>query len=589
MAKRIPESAVDEVLARTDIRGVIEPYVKLQRRGGRLWGLCPFHREKSPSFSVSPEEGLFYCFGCSAGGSSIQFVMRIESWSFPEAIRELATRAGVQLPEEEHDPHQATRRSEKEAYFQILELACRFYEAELRQDRAQVAVEYLQKRGVDGVTAKAFRLGYAPNDWTALLGALRRNKLDEQAVEKAGLALARKSSGYYDRFRDRIMFPVIDRMGRVIGFSGRALGAVEKQKYINSPEIPFFKKGDNLYGIHAAKDALRIEREAIVVEGNFDVVTLHAAGFKTTLAPLGTALTESQVRLLRRVADSAVIVFDGDEAGQRAMRRALAPSYEVGLPVRAAILPENSDPDSFVREHGSEAFTALLKRARPLAEVAVDQTIGTAIGSSVEERVRAAKNAADVLSVLPDGPVRRNYTEDVARRLELRASDVATRSKTAQRPDKTVVTQGLPARERLIIQLVVDEPSLATVLCQQTSFDHLVRAEIQPFIRHISHLSESETAPRLERVVSEFESPLREPILAALSGPREYDPSDKEAMRKTLWQLQVERVKQVKRQLAEKIRTAERADNDARMVELAEQDRLLNRELRELQRQQFRG
>jgi len=517
--------------------------------------------------------------------------MRIESWNFPEAVRELATRAGVQLPEEEHDPHQATRRSEKEAYFQILELACRFYESELRQTSAKVAVEYLQGRDVDGPTAKAFRLGYAPNDWTALLGALRRNKVDERAVEKAGLALPRKSSGYYDRFRDRIMFPVIDRMGRVIGFSGRALGVVDKQKYINSPEIPFFKKGENLYGIHAAKEALRTDREAVVVEGNFDVVTLHAAGFKTTIAPLGTALTESQVRLLRRVADSAVIVFDGDEAGQRAMRKALAPSYAVGLPVRAAILPDGSDPDSFVREHGQEAFAALLKRARPLAEVAVDQTIGQAIGSSVEERVRAAKNAAEVLSVLPAGPVRRNYTEDVARRLELRTTEVATRSKAAaeSRPAEAAVVQGLPARDRLIIQLVVDEPTLATVLCQQASFDHLVRAEIQPFIRHISHLSELETAPRLERVVSEFDSPLREPILAALAGPREYDRSDKEAMRKTLWQLQVERVKQVKRQLAEEIRTAERADNDARMVELAEQDRLLNRELRELQRQQFRG
>ena len=367
----IPESAVDEVLARTDIRTTIEPYIKLTRKGGRFWGLCPFHNEKTPSLSVSPDQGLFYCFGCGAGGSAIQFLTRLEGWTFVETVQELARRAGVTLPEPE-DGRSADavrrQRSEKEAYHHLMEQACRFYERALASDGAKQAVDYLKSRGVDGQTAKRFRLGFAPDGWSGLLDALRRNKVSEAAVEGAGMALPRKTgSGHYDRFRNRIMFPVVDQMGRVVGFSGRTLDSEVPQKYINSPELPFFKKGDHLYGIHAAKEQLRKTREAIVVEGNFDVVTLHAAGVGAAVAPLGTALTERQIRLLKRVSDRLVLVFDGDDAGRRAMLKCLGPCYTVELPVRAALLPQDSDPDSFVREQGVEAFQQLIERARPRA------------------------------------------------------------------------------------------------------------------------------------------------------------------------------------------------------------------------------
>ena len=594
MAKRIPEASVDEVLARTDLRSTIEPYVKLQRRGGRYWGLCPFHKEKTPSFSVSPEDGLFYCFGCSAGGSAIQFLMRMEGWTFVETIRELANRCGVKLPQATVDEDSGSRRSEQKTYFKIMEDACRFFESQLHASRGRNAMDYLDSRGVDVETVKAFRLGYAPDDWSGLLGALKRNNIDERSVEGAGLALARKSSGYYDRFRDRVMFPVVDRMGRVVGFSGRALGAVEKQKYINSPELPFFKKGEHLYGIHAAKDQLRHEREAVLVEGNFDVVTLHAAGFRTTLAPLGTALTVDQVTLLRRMSDSVVLVFDGDSAGQRAMLRCLGPCYRAELSVRAALLPEDQDPDSFVRSEGAESFRQLLARARPLAEVALDGVIVPSVGGTPEKRVKAAQAAGEILDELPAGPVRRGYADDVIRRLELTPAEMAV-SKRKRRADGPAdeapgAPQRLPNQERLIVQLLVDEPRLANMLRREEGFSEMVRLELQPFVAKLADITESSGPKvRFERLVETLEGTIRGPILEAIAAPREYDPRDKEAMRKTLWQLQMTRVRQIKRQIAEELRTAEREEDQSRFDELIESDRCLTLELRELQRQQMHG
>ena len=594
MTKRIPEAAVDEVLARTDIRATIEPYVSLQSRGGRYWGLCPFHKEKTPSFSVSPQDGLFYCFGCHAGGSVLQFLMRIEGWSFVETVRELAQRSGVRLPELEESREAAQRRSKKDVYLRVMELACQFYEAQLRTQRGEVAVEYLKGRSVDGQTAKSFRLGFAPDDWSALMGALRAKQADPREVEEAGLVLPRKSGGHYDRFRNRVMFPVVDRMGRVVAFSGRALGPVDKQKYINSPEVPYFKKGEHLYGIHAAKEALRMTREAILVEGNFDVVTLHAAGINTVVAPLGTALTVSQARLLKRVSDSVVIVFDGDEAGQRAMIKAIGPCYEVELPVKAALLPEGEDPDTFVRSHGKAAFEALLGRARPLAEVALDRIIRPAVGMSPELRVQAGRSAGKLLQVIPKGALRRSYTEEAARRLELRPRDLVV-AKTTRRqgtqvtPAQAEPTAKLSAKERLMVQLLIDDPSLVATFAQDRQLSETVRPALRPFLSALEEAAQGGEILRRERLMDEYEGPLRGPLLEAIFAPREYDTRDKEAIRKTLWQLQWDRVKQIKRQIQEELRAAEREDDQARLSDLENRDRQLTRELNDLQRQHTRG
>jgi DNA primase len=610
MSERIPESTIDEVLARTDLVAVVQPYVQLTRKAGRFFGNCPFHKEKTPSFSVSPERGLFYCFGCGAGGSAIQFLMRAEGWSFPEAVRSLAKRAGVALPEPGTGPDQREarrRRDARDAYHRLLELATEFYEAQLSGGRYAAAVSYLSQRGVDEATARTFRLGYAPPGWQGLLDGLGKKGISGAEVERAGLAIARKGGGgYYDRFRDRIMFPVIDRMGHVVAFSGRALGSVESQKYVNSPELPFFKKGEQLYGLHAAKAHLRRDREAVLVEGNFDVVTLHAAGLRTTMAPLGTALTEQQLRLLRHLSDRCVLLFDGDEAGQKAMLRCLGPAYRAQVMVRAAQLPEGEDPDSYVRRHGTDALSEILERARPLAELAIDQIVAPAVGAPPEERLVAVEGVGEVLAHVGEAAVRRHYVEEVSRRLELAKREVVGILRRQARQRRRRASAGgdeteraaegtlqaaaerrlrLTDRERLLVQLSVDRPDLAVRFAELEAGAHMVSAGVRHFVTSVAaHWAEREAEARMERLVDDLEAGLRGAVLEALAADREYRSGESEALyEEVVWQLQVAFVRRQKRKLAEQLRAAEHSGNDERFAELADRDRRLNRQLRELQ------
>jgi DNA primase len=596
MGSRIPESAVDEVLARTDIRSVIEPYVKLTLRGGRWVGLCPFHNEKTPSFHVSPDRGLFHCFGCKAGGSALQFLMQIEGWSFLDTVKELARRAGVHLPEPDDVDERAAKkaRDDKERFFRTMERATRFYEEQLLRAReAQAARDYLKSRGVDAETAKSFRLGYAPDAWSGLLDALRRERIDEATLEAAGLVLQRKQGrGHYDRFRDRVMFPVIDAMGKVVAFSGRTLSREETQKYINSPELAYFKKGEHLYGLAAAKAALRTDKEALVVEGNFDVVTLHAAGFRTAVAPLGTALTEAQIRLLKRVCERIVLVFDGDRAGQAAMLKALGPCYAAGLPVRAAVLPEGADPDSLVRAQGAEALRALLEHARPLADVALDGVVGPAVGGNPDERVEAARKAGEVLALLPQGALRGAYETEVGRRLEIELGNLPAPSGPTGRSrfdgdaegDVPAVFEPLPAIERMLVQILLTEPQHAEHVDIERHFFDDLRPALRLFLSRVADaVYEEGERVRVERLVDELEEPLRSQVLEAISGAREYD-TRLQPIETTLRQLQKRHVLGLKRELREALRVAEQRGDDALFARLLERDKRLTSELKDLSR-----
>jgi DNA primase len=585
MSDRISQSTVDEVLARTNLRSVVEPYVELTRKGGRFWGRCPFHTEKTPSFSVSPEQGLFYCFGCQAGGSAIQFLTRIEGWSFRETIEELAKRAGVELelgPSREED---RKRRSERDRYFEILERATQFYEEQFHSGQHKAALDYMAGRGVDVETSRSFRLGYAPKSWDAVLRFMHRNKHSGAAVESAGLALPGKGGGgYYDRFRDRIMFPVINRMGRVVGFSGRLIESTERQKYINSPELAYFKKGEHLYGLDAAKPALRKSRRAIVVEGNFDVVTLHAKGFRTAVAPLGTALTSSQVNLLRRVSESAVLVFDGDEAGQKAMLRCLEPCYGAELPVYAVQLPREHDPDSFVRDQGAEAFEELLEKARPLAEVAIDQTIAGAAGGPPEERLRAARSALPLLRSVRDEGLQRAYLEQIAQRLDLPVSSLAGPRSRQTSEVQSSPNKPLPVRERQLVQVLWDLPRLASRLLETEGVIDLLRPEVAQFAELLSETwmdDGSQNSHLIEQLAEEARPLLYEAIAAA---PREYDDADNPegCFEQLIRPFRNELIRRAKNQLKEEIRTAELAGDDEHHLELLQRDLQLTRELKEI-------
>lgn len=587
MAERYSESLVDEVLARTDILSIVGEHVKLTPKGGRHWGLCPFHGEKTPSFSVSSDKGLYYCFGCHEGGSAIQFLMKITGGTFQEALRTLARRAGVTVPERYTKADQK-RDEGRKLYYKILELAGRYFEQQLESSQSAHAVEYLQERAVDNATCRSFRLGYASDSWDGLLRHLRRNKIEAREVEQAGLAIARSGGGFYDRFRDRIVFPVIDRLGRIVGFSGRALGETTGAKYINSPELSYFKKGEHLFGIQAAKESLRKMGEAMVVEGNFDVVTLHAAGFTNTVAPLGTALTTTQVNLLSRMTQAVVLVFDGDAAGQKAMLRCLQPCYAVDLAVRAVVLPANEDPDSLVRRQGAKGLQRLIDNAPSLMQLAIDQEIEKVIGESPEDRLRVGRRLGSILATIKSDALRQQYVEESARRLEVSPRHITADTRRAPSVESNVRDVTLSEREILLIQLLADRPDLSGRVLEQGQIRSEIQADISAFVAELASAA-TQTHHSLQRLVDGLSGNLRPVMLEAISSRRPYDPEQCEKQfNRLMWEFSYAYVSKQKKKIIGEMLAADRMGDEARLIELAKRDRELTRRKEELRRHEPR-
>ncbi|MFO0556671.1 MAG: DNA primase [Polyangiales bacterium] len=422
----------EQVRARVDVAELIAQYIPLRRAGTSLIARCPFHDEKTASFHVSRDKGLFHCFGCKASGDVFDFYQRIEGVTFPEAIRALAEKAGVEITEEARDPQRiAEERRAKELGERLLnacEIACQFFEQSLLDaERSEIAREAIANRGVSMETAKAFRLGYAPGEWGALADHLRTRDVSPADAEIAGLLLARNSGGMFDRFRHRLMFPVFDRQGRVVGFSGRVLPITEDMaegivpenagKYINSPETPIYKKSDLLYGLQVARHAMVKSADAILVEGNFDVVTMHQHGFTNTVCPLGTAFTDHQAKLLRRFAETVTILFDADDAGRKAVRQSHTGCVKAGLVARVCTLPREraKDPDELLRTPGGAEFLKdSIAGAKSLVEWLIDDSAANA-GDTVPERVAALRVAASAIGEVRDALERTAYVEHAAR------------------------------------------------------------------------------------------------------------------------------------------------------------------------------
>ena len=362
---RIPDDKVEEVRAASDVVDVVSDYVQLKKRGSNYFGLCPFHNEKTPSFSVNPAMGIYKCFGCHAGGDVFRFVMQVEGLGFIESIRLLAERAGIPLPEQ--DAEERERASEVESIYHALRFAARFfYEQLTRTDAGRPALDYLHARGFPPKTIKRFGLGYAPDRWDALLTAAEAQHIAPEMLEKAGLVLPRKDgSGHYDRFRGRVIFPIFSHVGKVLGFGGRILAPDPDQpKYINSPETKVYTKSQVLYGLYQAKQEARREEEVILVEGYTDVISLHQAGVENVVASSGTALTAEQVKALGRYVKRILLLYDADAAGAEAALRGIDLVLEQGLAAYAVALPGGEDPDSYVRTHGGEAFREYARKHR---------------------------------------------------------------------------------------------------------------------------------------------------------------------------------------------------------------------------------
>jgi DNA primase len=382
----IPEDKLLEIKDAARIEEVVGQYVQLTQKGRNLSGLCPFHSETKPSFTVAPDKGIFYCFGCGAGGNVISFLMQHQRLSFPEAAQELARRYNIPLSLKELGPEGSQQTRKRTLAYEINQVAAAFYEATLNSAAGKPGREYLAQRGLTPEVIKAFHLGYAPEEWDSLRRHLQSRGLSLEAAHEAGLLMPRTSGGFYDRFRHRIIFPIFDRQSRVIAFGGRIIGPGEP-KYLNSPESQLYHKGRSLYGLPQASEALRLGGVALVVEGYLDLISLQSRGIANVLATLGTAMTREQVRLLKGLADKVVLVYDGDAAGVKAMQRAFPLFAQEGLPVRALALPAGQDPDDYARSRGVEIFQSAWDSAQPWFTFLLEGLIATH-GLEVEGRVR---------------------------------------------------------------------------------------------------------------------------------------------------------------------------------------------------------
>jgi DNA primase len=393
----IPNDFIQTLLGRVDIVEVIDRYVPLKKAGANYMACCPFHSEKSPSFSVSPTKQFYHCFGCSAHGTAISFLMEYGGKTFPDAVEELARDAGLDVPREER-PGEVQRREEVADLTEILAIAARFYKGALKDSPR--AIEYLKRRGLTGEIAARFGLGYAPDGWQTLEKAFEN--YGNPALDAAGLVLKGDGDRRYDRFRDRVMFPIHDTRGRVIGFGGRVLDQGEP-KYLNSPETPVFSKGRELYGLFQARSAIRDSGKVVVVEGYMDVVALAQHGVGYAVATLGTATTAVHVQKLFRQTDTVVFSFDGDAAGQRAAWRALEntlPALADGKNAQFLFLPDGDDPDDFIRKHGRAGFEQALAAATPLSEFLISELTARHPPTSAEGQAALAHAARDYLSAI---------------------------------------------------------------------------------------------------------------------------------------------------------------------------------------------
>lgn len=487
----IPEPFIEAVLDRTDLVALIAARVTLKRQGSNYMARCPFHTEKTPSFSVNPAKQFYHCFGCGESGDAIQFLMRYEGLGFREAIESLASAAGMEIPHEENESgaaQQQAQRRQHEALYAALANAAEYYYAQLRH--SPEAIAYLKQRGLTGQMARAFQIGYAPKGWEALYQALK-GKHAVHTLHTAGLVGEREQGGYYDRFVDRIIFPIRDTRGRVIGFGGRSLGQ-NHPKYLNSPETPVFHKGRALYGLFEARQGQKAPgshaaanriTQILVVEGYLDVVALAQFGIHNAVATLGTATTADQIALLYRYTSRIVFCFDGDAAGKKAAWRALEHTLPAMQDTREAaflFLPHGDDPDSWIRREGPQAFENMLQQAQLLSEFLFSELSQRHALNSAEGRAQLVREAARLMALMPEGLLKAQLLSELSRLTTIAPDTVAYyvqqtplprsthRTAQASRPPPSTSTtpQVMQTPVRMALALLLHTPPIALRVAQ---------------------------------------------------------------------------------------------------------------------------
>ncbi len=505
---RFPQTFIDDLRRQADIVRVVQDYVALKKKGANWMACCPFHQEKTPSFSVNPAKDIFYCFGCGKGGSVFNFVMEMERVTFPEAIRIVAEKANVPLPVLEEDKRFEARRRDADDIIQLNTWALEWWEQQLAHGggEAKLGREYIEGRGLSAETQQAFRLGFAPNSWDGLSTHLKQKGASAQQIERSGLVVVKDGGGYYDRFRGRVIFPVMDAQGRAIAFGGRVLSPEEQPKYLNSPETAAYTKGRHLYGLHLTRDEIRRKGFAILVEGYLDLIVPYQAGARNAVASLGTALTPEQVRLLGRFARKVVVNYDGDRAGVKAAQRAIETLLTEDFEIKVLVLPDGADPDEFIREHGVEAYHERRGKAQPFIQFVLEQATrernlhnppdkGEAVKEvlpfvrAVRDRIQKREYFDQTMDALrvEDAGLRRTLWKEVNAPTGTQAVDVQQQVARAESVPPTV------AEQRLLELLIHDADLRATVLPQMDA-DAYEGLPTAPLFAALKELNEAGTA-----------------------------------------------------------------------------------------------
>jgi len=473
MSGLIPQHFIDDLISRADVAEVVGRRVQLKKAGKEFKGCCPFHDEKTPSFTVVPDKGFYHCFGCGAHGTAISFLMEHDHMDFVDAVESLANTMGIEVPREEG---QKPARS-YDALFELISRVARYFESQFKDH--PVAIDYVKNRGIDGVTAKRFSIGYAPDGWSNVLDKFGTSKEAIDRLLAIGLIIRKDNGQHYDRFRERIMFPIRDSRGRVIGFGGRVMSKTDQAKYMNSPETVLFHKGRELYGLYEARQALRNIERLVVVEGYMDVVGLARHGIDFATATLGTATTIEHLNRMFRVCEEVLFCFDGDRAGRDAAWKALEnalPQIKDGRQIKFVFLPDGQDPDSYVQEYGANAFEKALDQATPLSDFLLEELSGQVDMDSVDGRARMAELARPLLSKIPDGVYKALLTERLANTVGLSTEklenivkrDVNNDTQNPRRPKSRLKQSsqgaGNPSIVRRAITLLLRYPETAVNL-----------------------------------------------------------------------------------------------------------------------------
>ena len=478
MKDAVFDDFIDRLRSESDIVSIVSDYVSLKKKGKNFWGCCPFHSEKTPSFSVTPDKGFFYCFGCQTGGNVFNFLMRVENITFFEAVTLLAKKLNISLPEKEKTPREQAKEQELAKIYQVNELARDFFHACLTKTNYGIpAREYLSNRGISAEAIDFLKLGFAPPLWDKLSLTLSDRGITLDILLKSGLSAARNSGeGVYDRFRNRIMFPISDVRGRIVGFGGRVLDN-SQPKYLNSPETEVFNKRHVLYGFDNAYKHIRDLNQVVIVEGYMDVITLYTQGIKNVVASLGTAFTPEQARHLTKLNAELLFSYDSDAAGQNATVRALDTVRSLGATIKVVTIPDGKDPDEFVRKHGSQAFQELLKSAQPLLDYQLEQALKSDDYSTVQGKIAVVGKVIPILAETDNAVIVNAHitrlsqvlaVDESALRSEIRKYIVQVKKDKNVKPGKTMNMALLykqPASaviqaERQLIRLMCDDLSL---------------------------------------------------------------------------------------------------------------------------------